>query len=151
MLNCRFRLNGAPVSELIIDEFGIFPAFSGSGAFVNDPASHCLVGIGPIPLGKYYIFDRENGGRTKFLKDLFGFRSDWFALYAIDGEIDDATWCEKVERGEFRLHHGGISEGCITVMDSAQYVTLHHMIKAHGARPVKGSKLHAYGILEVIV
>lgn len=151
MLHCRFRLNNRPVSELIVDEIGWFPAFSGNESFRNNVAAQCLEGIGPIPLGKYYIFDRETGGRLGGLWDYFGDKDDWFALYAIDNEIDDAAWCEKVSRGQFRLHHGGSSDGCITVIDGAQYKILHSMIKSHGATPVKSSNLPAYGTLEITI
>lgn len=41
-------------------------------------------------------------------------RSVWFALYRDDGNIDDWTFIDHVERGHFRLHPAGcmgISEG----------------------------------------
>ena len=150
MLNCRFRLNNRPLSNLTVDDLGHFPAYSGLGAFKNKLSAHCLEGHGPIPLGRYYIFDRESGGRLGWLYKLL--RGDWFALYAIDNRIDDAVWCEKVERGAFRLHPEGwlgISEGCLVVKNSAQYQTLYHHIKGHGARSVSGTDLKAYGVIEV--
>lgn len=151
MLNCRFRLNNQPVSELIVDGIGSFRAFSGNDGFRNSLAAQCLEDIGPLPLGRYYVLDRVNGGRAKFFKDLIGYRSDWFVLYAIDNDVDDVMWCDEVARGKFRLHYGGNSDGCITVIDRAQYTMLHDMIKSYGASPVEGGKFNAYGILEVVI
>lgn len=149
MLNLRFRLNNRPTSDLFVEGVGNFSAFSGNGDFRNKVSAQCMENIGPLPIGKYYVFDRETGGRLGWLYNLTGRYDDWFALYAIDGKIDDITWCNKVQRGNFRLHHGGNSDGCITVVDAAQYKLLHNRIKAHGASTVSGSDLLAYGILEV--
>lgn len=30
--------------------------------------------------------------------------NEWFGLYRDDGKIDDYTWINNVERGNFRLH-----------------------------------------------
>ncbi len=34
-----------------------FPAYSGLDKHINKETSACIEGFGPIPLGKYYIFD----------------------------------------------------------------------------------------------
>ncbi len=54
--------------------------------------------MGLIPPGIDYIFDRPSGGLLGPLQDLFNDHSYWFALYAIDGKIDDETYCNKVKR-----------------------------------------------------
>lgn len=35
------------------------------------------------------MLDRQSGGKLGWLYDLFNGRDDWFALYAIDENIDD--------------------------------------------------------------
>ena len=70
------------------------------------------------PPGEYYIIDRQFGGLLGPLRDLFTGRDQWFALYAIDDEIDDEVFCDKVKRGLFRLHPNGPfgrSEGCVVI------------------------------------
>lgn len=85
-----FKLNDKPMSALV-GGASAFPAFSGLGSHVNRRISACLANVGPIPPGSYYIFDRESGGRLGWWRDLFSGRSDWFALYADDGKVDDHT------------------------------------------------------------
>ncbi len=96
MIDCTFELNNKPMS---IFRCGAtpFPAFSGLGKHVNQWGSVCLASEGPIPLGNYYIFDRQVGGLLGPFDRLFGDRRDWFALYAIDSKIDDETYCDRVE------------------------------------------------------
>lgn len=96
----------------------LFSAYSGHGPHVNRRVDACLKNVGPIPPGRYYILNRESGGKLGWLRDLYRDRTDWFSLYAIDQKIDDETWCESVKRGEFRIHPKGtfgISEGCVVV------------------------------------
>jgi hypothetical protein len=106
MLRCSFELNGKPMSMVNVYATQ-FPAFSGLGAHANRREFACHAGVGPIPPGLYYIIDRQSGGMLGPLRDLFSNKSDWFALYAADGKIDDETFCNKVKRGSFRLHPKG--------------------------------------------
>lgn len=96
MIDCTFKLNDKPMS---IFKCGAtpFPAFSGRKEHVNRRASACVSGSGPIPPGTYYIFDRQSGGLFGPLSDLFNNKDKWFALYALDGKIDDETYCKKVK------------------------------------------------------
>ena len=149
MIDCKFELNGQPLSYFQCGAT-YFPAFSGLGSYVNTREAACLPGWGPILPGTYYIFDRESGGWQGLLPDIFDPRSDWFALYAIDGKIDDETYCSKVRRGEFRLHHGSGSKGCITIVNSSDFQSLRTMLKSKTPSSVPGSKLLAYGKLVVI-
>ena len=83
---------------------------------------------------------------------LFGERRDWFALYAIDGKIDDETYCEKVKRGEFRLHpkgSRGISLGCITIDNPKDFQFLRTILTNAKPSAVPGSTLRAYGKVRV--
>lgn len=70
--------------------------------------------------------------------------TDWFALYAIDEKIDDETYCNKVRRGEFRLHQGSGSKGCITIVNS-DFQSLRTMLKKKTPSSVSGSRLLGYG------
>lgn len=148
MIDCKFELNGQPLSYFQCGAT-YFPAFSGLGANVNKREVACLADWGPIPPGTYYIFDREVGGRFGSLWARIEGKTDWFALYAIDEKIDDETYCNKVRRGEFRLHHGSGSKGCITIVNSSDFQSLRTMLKRKTPSSVLGSKLLAYGKLVV--
>lgn len=147
MIDCTFELNGEPMSAFKSGASS-FPAFSGRGAYVNRREYACHASIGPIPPGTYFIIDRQSGGLFGPLRDMFNDRSEWFALYAIDGKIDDTTYCDKVKRGSFRLHPKGplgISEGCITVESRGDFQHLRALLKSSAQAAVPGTNLKAYG------
>ncbi len=147
MIDCKFELNGKPMSTLWCGASS-FPAYSGLKGNVNRRSSACIAGSGPIPPGTYYIFDRQSGGLRGPLRDLFTNKDEWFALYAIDEAIDDQTYCDEVKRGQFRLHPSGplgISQGCITVEKASDYQRLRAMLKGTEQIKVPGSELLAYG------
>ncbi|APZ06581.1 hypothetical protein BWI95_16775 [Kosakonia cowanii JCM 10956 = DSM 18146] len=135
-LHGTFVLNGADYAPLTFSGIGTFMAFSGSGSNRNQAGCTNVPTVGPLPVGKYWIVDREQGGifsrSLAASKDLYNkmFRgaefghSDWFALYYDDIGIDDWTWVKGVQRGNFRLHPGVISEGCITLKNSSDFATL---------------------------
>lgn len=84
----------------------------------------------------------------EWFRNLFSDHSDWFALYAIDGKIDDETFCNQLARGHFRLHPKGprgISEGCITIEKLADFHHIRAILKSTSASAVPGSNLRAYG------
>lgn len=115
---------------------------------MNKPSSACLVGLGPIPPGSYCIFDRQSGGLLEAFRNLFSDHSEWFALYAIDGKIDDETFCDQVKRGNFRLHPKGprgISEGCITIEKLTDFHRIRIILRSVPPVAVPGSGLKAYG------
>lgn len=152
MLECSFALNSKPLSLFKCAHMSV-PAFSGQGRYVNHPAFSCHVGWGPLPRGAYYIFDREVGGLTGAFRELFHDRSEWFALYAVDGRIDDATYCNSVKRGNFRLHPKGIrgvSEGCIAIESHSDYRVVRSIIKNFPKVSVPGTDLKAYGRVVVL-
>ena len=147
MIDCAFKLNNKPMSIFWCGATQ-FPAFSGLGNHVNRWPSACIPNEGPIPPGTYYIFDRETGGLRGLWPRVFDEHSDWFALYAIDGKIDDETYCNQVKRSEFRLHPVGprrISKGCITINRQTDFQFLRTILKNTKQEPVPGSKLLAYG------
>ena len=111
-------LNGADYAPFNLFGVGVFMAFSGKGLCRNAISCMANAGYGPIPPGKYWIVDRQEGNwfsqkRLEFKDSTnkilgrreFG-KSDWFALYRDDWGIDDGTWVEDVYRGLFRLHQG---------------------------------------------
>jgi len=152
MIDCKFELNGKPMSTFLCGATR-FPAFSGLGSHVNKRISACIPNQGPIPPGTYYIFDRQSGGLFGPLRDLFNDRYQWFALYAIDDEIDDEAFCEKVKRGQFRLHPKGAtgrSEGCVVIEKKTDYQFLRSILKKSEQVEVPGVELKAYGHLVVI-
>uniref|UniRef100_UPI0006ACB397 DUF2778 domain-containing protein n=1 Tax=Pseudomonas syringae TaxID=317 RepID=UPI0006ACB397 len=108
--HCTFELTGQPISLLKCSNNESYEAFSGLTGFANDPAAVNNLEQGPLPPGRYYILDRESGGRLgrirEPLSDLFARtdRSHWFSLYRDDGSIDDRTVVNNITRGNFRLH-----------------------------------------------
>lgn len=151
MYQCTFALNDKPMSAFNLGAFS-FPAFSGLGTNVNKRSAACLLGAGAIPLGAYFIVNRAQGGILGKLATMASGRSDWFALYAADGRINDEMFCAGIKRGQFRLHPKGPmgrSEGCV-VIDSETH--FHHLsVILRGSPPVQisGSEYKAYGTLGV--
>lgn len=151
MLQCKFDLNGKPMSKFVIGVTS-FPAFSGLGKYANQFIYACSPSIGPIPPGKYYIIDRQSGGLLGPLRDLFNHKSEWFALYSADAKIDDETFCNSVKRGNFRLHPKGItgrSEGCVVIDSLSDFGHLKTMLKGAKQEIIPGTEINAYGTLKV--
>jgi len=154
LIECRFKLNDKSMSVFSIGASS-FPAFSGLGTDVNRRAAMCRSGTGPIPPGKYYIFDRQSGGMLGPLWDRLGGRDKraWFSLYAIDGKIDDYLICDQITRGNFRLHPKwiyGISKGCITIENYLDFQCIRAILKGTQQVAVEGTSLTTYGIVSVI-
>lgn len=147
MIDCSLELNSQPMSTFKCGAISL-PAFSGLDGNINRRSSACIPGSGPIPPGTYHIFDRQSGGLLGPLKDLFTERDDWFTLYAVDGKIDDETFCNAVKRGNFRLHpkgRAGISYGCIVIDKPAEFQHLRTILKRAAPVAVTGSRLQSYG------
>ena len=153
MLECSFELNNKkPMSTFVVGALSILPAFSGNKKHLNKRSSACIAFAGPIPPGIYSIFDREIGGLFGSLRNLFSDHSDWFALYANDGKIDDEVLCERIKRGGFRLHPKvslGISEGCITIEKRSDWHHLRSVLKSVKKIAIPGTTLQAYGKVTV--
>jgi hypothetical protein len=157
MNSCFFTLNNQPMSKFVIDNFK-FDAFSGRGKqYINRVSQICVKEKGAIPLGSYYILDRQEGGHLGVVRDwlhntFWNDRSKWFALYALDKRIDDYLFCNQVKRGNFRLHpkgYAGISEGCVTIEKLSDFLVIYQHIKAWPQFKIPGSELMAYGVLHV--
>lgn len=133
-------LNSAHYAPFNLYGVGVFMAHSGLGAFRNNANCGAIANVGPIPPGKYWIVDRKEAnwfaqkkqeihdeanrliGRHEFGK------SDWFALWRDDWGIDDYTWIEDVKRGNFRLHPGTVSKGCITIAHDADFAMIRNAL-----------------------
>jgi len=151
MINCSFELNNEPMSSFKMGAPS-FPAFSGLNKHINSSIDQCSPNEGPIPKGDYYIFDRQSGGLLGPLRDLFNDKDEWFALYAIDSKIDDETYCEKVKRGQFRLHPEGplgISQGCITISDWTDFQVVRSILKGNKKTLIPEAGLECYGKVSV--
>lgn len=151
MVECTFELNGESMSVFQMNALK-FPAFSGMGKQRNHRQFICNANEGPIPPGVYYLLDRQSGGTLGPILDFFSNRSDWFALYAADGKVDDEIFCDKVRRGNFRLHPkgpAGISRGCITLEHQIDFSVLRAHIKATSQINIPNSALTAYGRVTV--
>lgn len=69
MIIARYALNGLPSSILTVPGIGNFSAFSGQLYGRNNPTMASKPEIGPIPPGRYFIVNRQSGGRLGGLSD----------------------------------------------------------------------------------
>ncbi|PWU26526.1 hypothetical protein DK254_28600 [Pseudomonas sp. RW407] len=153
---CSFELNGKLFSDLECGGVGRFPAFSGDSATRNDPRFVSRVDEGPLPRGRYYIFDRQSGGRLGWLYNkasrVFGVDQErWFSFYRDDEVIDDWTFVRHIRRGNFRLHPigpGALSKGCVVLQYQVQFDWLSAALKCT-LPMVLADGSRAYGVLQV--
>ena len=124
--------------------------FSGDGVHKNNPKSQNIPKNGPIPQRSYYIVDRESGGMLGWIRDWFSGKDEWFALLADDGKIDDETFVGTVRRGEFRMHPGSLSYGCITFSDASWYDEMRQILLKTSKMTIDGSSIKAYGKVTVV-
>ena len=163
-LQGKLVLNGAYYAPFNLFSVGVFMAFSGNGIYRNKAACRTVKGDGPLPPGKYWIVDRPGGGLKSQInasaRDMYNHyasgatfkHSEWFALWRDDWGIDDYTWVESVKRGNFRLHPGVLSEGCITLPHDSDFAMLRNALLRTQKIDVPCMwKLKAYGTVEVIV
>jgi Protein of unknown function (DUF2778) len=163
-LQGKFIVNNADFSPLIMYGIGTFLAFSGNKAYRNRGGCVAVPNNGPLPHGRYWIVDRPSGNffRRMYVKakDIPTWitktptdHSEWFALYRDDGFIDDQTWINGVQRGNFRLHPIGplgVSEGCITLQGHSDFQAIRNALLRTSKIPVRATGLEAYGLIEVI-
>lgn len=162
-LNGKFLLNGADIAPLTFPGVGSFMAFSGNGAFKNRGNCGKYPENGSIPVGRYWIVGRGSGGSISkmiaFVKDSYNkyhsgaefARSEWFALYPNDWNVDDTAWIEGVKRQHFRLHPGVLSDGCITLVNNSDFRVLRNALINTPQIHVPCMKdMMAYGMIEVV-
>ncbi|WP_250473996.1 DUF2778 domain-containing protein [Caballeronia sp. GAFFF1] len=156
-VRCTFTLDNRRTSTLVCEGYGTVEAFSGQKEGRDNPEKVATPKIGPIPPGQYYIVDRLSGGVLGALRD-FGApivgstdRRKWFMLW--NPRTGDVTMINGIQRGQFRLHPEGthgISEGCITLVNPAEFEFLQQFIRrSPPALTVPGSALKAYGTVTV--
>lgn len=151
MVTCYFYLNGERFTDFFYDGVPC-RAFSGNGTYRNKPSSGAVPNNGAIPVGRYYIVDRQSGGTLGPLKDFFTGRDEWFALYRDDGSVDDETFVNGVRRGEFRLHPIGparTSLGCITLQFEREFDAMRRALLATAASTIPSTSTTTYGIVHV--
>jgi len=149
--SCTFLLNSQVFSRLNYDGVNC-TAFSGNGRHRSSPASGNVPNDGCIPVGRYYIVDRQSGGRLGAILDWIADRDVWFALWRDDGAIDDATFLDGVRRGEFRLHPKGprrISLGCITLEYLNEFKALRAYLLAQPVSYIPKTMTRTYGTVSV--
>ncbi|MBH1932341.1 DUF2778 domain-containing protein [Serratia rubidaea] len=157
----KFIVNDADYSPLTIYGIGTFMAFSGKDAYRNASGCGMIPNAGPIPAGKYWIVDRPTGGSMWHVKT-FAYDAwnriahsvptpsrDWFGLYRDDGLIDDYTWINGVRRGNFRLHPGANSLGCITLKHHSDFAVIRNALLRTSGIKLKGN-IKSYGVIDVI-
>jgi hypothetical protein len=133
-------------------EAGSFTAFSGDGPDRNNPDATADLDRGPIPLGRYFILDRQSGGFLGPIKDYFLNRDKWFALYRDDDDIDDQTYVDSVKRGLFRMHPLGprrMSTGCIVLQYTSEFERLRSYILRSAVEYIPGTGIRTYGTVTV--
>jgi hypothetical protein len=163
-LQGKFLVNNKMFSPLTICGVGAFLAFSGNYTYRNRGGCTAIRNNGPIPSGRYWVVDRPSGGirsrirtwATDAVNSMLGtptHHDEWFALYRDDNIIDDYTWVNGVERGNFRLHPvrgDGVSLGCITVQNLSDFHTIRRALLHTSTVSVRNTGLRAYAIIEVI-
>ena len=111
-------------------------AFSGN----SNPADQWKANIGPLPIGTYAIIN--------------SFHNNWWELWYNDGTWDDiATGPNGVTRGQFRLHDGSQSLGCITMTPGSTANNIIAMLQATVTTLLQeagGSLKKFYGSLKVL-
>jgi hypothetical protein len=108
----------------------------------------CLPNQGPIPVGTYYVIDRQ----TVWYRIDKNEKNDWFALYAKDKVVDDKRYCDGVMRGRFRLHpkgRRGVSRGCITLELASDFALLRRILGTTETRLIPGTEWMSYGTVVV--
>lgn len=162
-LRGKFVINDAHFSPFTLCGVGTFLAYSGNDGYRNRGGCTAVPNAGPIPDGKYWIVDRpKGGGRTQlqtWARDKWGSaigehadHNEWFALYRDDGLIDDWTWVENVQRGNFRLHPRagyGYSLGCITLQHRTDFLSIRKALLNTSLAPLEQTGLMTYGCIEV--
>lgn len=143
-----FYLNSKDMSSIECGCGDKYDAFSGSGSAKNNPNESQDVDDGPIPPGRYYIVNRPSGGRLGFV-DTWKGKDEWFALYADDGSPNDYTATGIHLRGQFRLHPGTISKGCVTLPSKTDFEAIRERLMHTKQEYIPGTKVLYYGTITV--
>ena len=129
-----------------------YPVFSGAGEHKNNPDSTAIANEGPLPKGTYYVVDRPTGGTQDLIRQSvydFDGKGKWFGLFRQDGNINDYTTIKGVRRGNFRLHPGGRSAGCVTFVNEKDFNTVRQILLAAKTEKIPGTSTEYYAELIV--
>lgn len=150
---------------------GEYEVFTGEDQFGSN-VNCSLRMFGPIPVGSYYIVNRESGSWKNIIR-AFGIdawkylvhgavndHSKWFSLISTVSRADNLN-ASKIARGAFRLHPVnsdgmGVSEGCITLSKYSQFYVLRSMLLATDPKKIVvlidsvPHEVNAYGVVHVI-
>ncbi len=124
------------ITDLDTKQKIVVTAFSGD----SDPDHQWLPDVGPLPFGLYDIVNDKS-------------RLDWFDLYRYDDVWNDWTIGPNgVVRGQFRLHVGTISLGCVTITDpnGNDVISLIQATSYQSAWDSNGDIRHIFGTLRVV-
>jgi uncharacterized protein RhaS with RHS repeats len=120
------------------------PAFSGNLGNTNRAQAENISGSGPIPAGSYYITEPYS---------YTAFGQVFFKLFADDGRIDDFTQlADGTWRGQFRLHPGTASDGCVTINSKTNkggWNTIQGLLLNTNTDFIPGTRNPYFGILTV--
>nr|WP_263451113.1 DUF2778 domain-containing protein [Klebsiella variicola] len=82
-------------------------------------------------IAKCFKINKSRANTNRFItscRELRRGNSDWFALWRDDRGIDDETWVEGVKRGNFRLHPGTVSGGCIIIAHNSDFAMIRNAL-----------------------
>lgn len=158
-LRMHMRLNGQATTLLTVFfdsatqcTWKSYNVFSGAKGHINNPDDTDKKDAGPIPKGRYYVIDRPTGGVRDWIRGTvvdFDGRGEWFALFRIDNSIDDKTTINGVTRGNFRLHPGSRSAGCVTFVKKDQFTEVRNLLLAADTELIPSTAKKYYAILTV--
>jgi len=109
------NLGAATCGESPIGNGGSGGTVNGVISGNNDASQQHIANTGPIPGGNYLVGNQQSNG--------------WYRLYGSNGQggysYNNVSVANPaggtVQRGEFNLHRGSISLGCVTVTDDASW------------------------------
>lgn len=154
--------------KLVCHGIGTFDVVTGMYAFENDP--HCSDRTNaPIPVGTYYIVEREDGSLRNrlnnwslemyrnLIKGITNDKSNWFSLVSAR-TLSNSIIVNGHERGGLKLHPlnsdgSGYSDGCVTLYDYNEYFNLRREILKQSTSMLKlrsGASVKCYGTIRVV-
>lgn len=129
--------------------------FSGLGMATNDPTQTSNANAGPIPMGRFYITQRQSGGRLGWFRD-WARRTftgndpmSWFTLIPMDGNSDDCTVVDGVLRCHFRAHPDSASRGCVTFTSESEFFQFRQRLLQTAPGVIPGARTPYLGVLTV--
>lgn len=153
---------------LVVNGIGHYEVVTGRFKFNND-VNCSFKDDAPIPLGTYYITERDPGSLRNQINN-FGLeiyrnvfegksndKSNWFSLINTANQ-DNSISVNNHNRGGFKLHPlnsdgSGYSDGCVTLFSYNEFMMLRKALLQHSPSLLKqknGKATKVYGILTVV-